>query len=126
MNQYEILSEIQKAEKIVRDLRQELNNLRREEYAKEILILKGKCYKRKDSFDSESKCLYKIIDCSPNYTSSDLQIVSVTSFSENNYSIERTAYSGRWFEDNDFEEISSEDFIKVYKIIFQKINTLKL
>ena len=126
MNKQELLTKIQESRQVTKSLEEELGKLNQEEYTKEILALKGKCYARKPICGDKRECVYKIIDCSPEYSSSDLKVVAVTSFSDESYSIERTSYSGRWFEDNDYEEISSEDFLYVYTIILQKINTLKV
>ena len=127
MNKQELLTKIQESKQVIKSLEKELDNLYQEEYAEEILALKGKCFATK-LFDEDNKwdTVYKIIDCSPEYSSSDLKVIAVTSFSDESYSIERINYSGRWFEDNDYEEISNEDFLYTYTIILQKINALKV
>ena len=124
MNKQELLTKIQESRQVTKSLEEELRKLNQEEYTKEILALKGKCYAIKPICGDKWECVYKIIDCSPEYSSSDLKVVAVTSFSDESYSIERVNYSGRWFEDNDYEEISNEDFLYAYTIILQKINAL--
>ena len=127
MNKQELLTKIQESRQVTKSLEEELRKLNQEEYTKEILALKGKCYASKN-FKEDDKWtnIYKIIDCSPEYSSSDLKVVAVTSFSDESYSIERVNYSGKWFEGNDYEEISNEDFLYAYTIILQKINALKV
>ena len=126
MNEQEILLKLNNSRQYTRELEKQLKDLRLEEYKQSILALKDKCYARKSMFEDKWECLYKIIDCSPEYTSSDLKVVAVKSLSNESYSIERVNYSGNWFEDNDYEEISNEDFIYTYTIILQKINELQL
>lgn len=126
MNEQEIRNKIQETIQIKRDLEQQLRNVQKEEYSKKILALKGKCYATKSTFNGKWDSVYKIIDVSPEYSSSDLKVVAVSSFSDESYSIERVNYSGRWFEDNDYEEISNEDFLYAYTIILQKINALNI
>ena len=127
MNKQELLTKIQESKQVTESLKEELNKLYKEEYAKEIFALKGKCYIDKTlKEDDKWTVFYKIIDCSPEHSSSDLKVVTVTSFSDESYSIQRVNYSGKWFEDNDYEEISNEDFLYAYTIILQKINALKV
>ena len=127
MNKKELLTRIQESRQVTKSLEEELKKINQKEYAKEILALKGKCFATK-LFNEDNKwdTVYKIIDCSPEYSSSDLKVIAVTSYSDESYSIERTSYSGRWFEDNDYEEISNEDFLYAYTIILQKINALNI
>ena len=120
MNKRELRIKIQESKQVTKSLEEELRKLNQEEYAKEILVLKGKCYARKPICGNKWECVYKIIDCSPEYSSSDLKVVAVSSFSDESYSIEKVNYSGRWFEDNDYEEISNEDFLYAYTIIYRK------
>ena len=126
MNRQELRIKIQESRQVTESLEEELRKLNQEEYTKEILALKGKCYARKPICGDKWECIYKIIDCSPEYSSLDLKVVAVTFLSDESYSIERTNYSGRWFEDNDYEEISNEDFLYAYTIILQKINALNV
>ena len=126
MNKQEIRLKIQESRQVTKSLEEELRKLNQEEYAQELLTLKGKCYARSYPYDSKWDCVYKIIDCSPDNSSTDLKVVAVTSFSEESYSIERVNYSGDWFKDGDYEEISNEDFLYAYTIILQKINSLKV
>jgi hypothetical protein len=102
MNKQELRIKIQESMQVTKSLEEELRKLNQEKYTKELLALKGKCYAGKIfSEDSKYSTFYKIIDCSPEHSSSDLKVVAVTSFSDESYSIERINYSGKWFEDND-------------------------
>ena len=127
MNRQELRIKIQESRQVTKSLEEELGKLNQEEYTKEILALKGKCYASQPLEEGNKWTnIYKIIDCSPEYSSSDLKVVAVSSFSDESYYIERVNYSGRWFEDNDYKEISNEDFLYAYTIILQKINALKV